>query len=223
MGTFYNPKIITDGLVLHLDAGNKKSYPGSGTTWYDLSKNKNSLNMVNSGSVTYNSSGYFSTGSTGYFYKTGNVNIPTGNSNYTMEVWCRRSSFTTARGIIAIGGFGVNNQSNALRFGDSTNTFRHYWWFNDVQYSFPFVANQWFLVTSLFDGTNRKIYYNGSNLLGTTASSNHNVTSSDVYVGKTYSTEYFQGDIASVKIYNKALSANEVLQNFNATKSRYNL
>jgi hypothetical protein len=58
MATNYNPGIVTSGLVLCLDAGNTKSYPGSGTTWTDLSGNGNTGTLVNSPS--YSSSGYFS-------------------------------------------------------------------------------------------------------------------------------------------------------------------
>ena len=52
MANLYGPRIVTDGLVLHLDAANRKSYPGSGSTWYDLSGNGNN-GTINSG-VSYN-------------------------------------------------------------------------------------------------------------------------------------------------------------------------
>ena len=65
MGIDYNTIITTDGLVGYWDAANPRSYSGSGNTWYDLTPNGNNLTLTNS--PTFNSSGYFTTGTTGYF------------------------------------------------------------------------------------------------------------------------------------------------------------
>jgi hypothetical protein len=221
MGTSYNPPIVRNGLVAYYDAGNSKSYPGTGTVWYDLTRNKNHLTFQNSGSITF-SANYFSTGTNGYFY-TASSNVPTGNSAYTMQIWVRRSSIVDAKGLMAIGGFGTNNQSNALRMFN-TDSLNHYWWNNDLaaNISSYFVSNKWFMATALFDGTNRRVYFNG-NLINSDVPSNHNVTTSEIYVAKTYSTEYFQGDVSNARIYNRGLTATEILQNYNATKGRFGL
>ena len=57
MATSYSPKIVTDGLVVCLDAGDKNSYPGSGATWSDVSGNGNDFTLYNS--PTHNSDGYY--------------------------------------------------------------------------------------------------------------------------------------------------------------------
>jgi hypothetical protein len=220
------PNIVRDGLVLNVDAGASISYPGSGTTWTDISGNGNNLTLTNS--PTWNSSGYFSTGSTGYFTGAGSASVPTGNSPYSMICWVRvTGSWATARGIISIGGFGTNNQSNALRTGDtgSVGNLINYWWFNDLQISTNpagLSVGTWFMVTAQFDGTNRRIWANTSNIASDTPTS-HNVTSTTIQVAKTYSTEYFQGDIAVAQIYNRALSAAEISQNFTALRGRYGI
>jgi len=218
-------QVIQDGLVLNLDAGVSSSYPGSGTTWTDLSGNGNNVTLTNS--PTYNSSGYFSTGSTGYFTGSGSASIPTGNSSYTMIVWARLSSWASRRGLISIGGFGIGSQSNALRTSDDTTlgNFIHYWWGNDLTISnnnANLANGTWFMVTAQFDGTNRRVWANTTNV-GSDTPAGHNVTSTTIQVGNTYSTEYFQGDIAIAQIYNKALTASEIQQNFNALRSRFGI
>ena len=217
--------IVQSGLVLNLDAGVSSSYPGSGTTWTDLSGNGNNLTLTNS--PTWNSSGYFSTGSTGYFTGAGSATIPTGNSPYTMICWVKvTGSWVDGKGIISIGGFGTSNQSNALRtYPSILGNFAHYWWGNDL-----LIANNnaglsvgtWFMVTAQFDGTNRRVWANTTNV-GSDTPTSHNVTSTTIQVAKTFSTEYLQGDIATVQIYNRALTAQEVQQNFNATRSRFSI
>jgi hypothetical protein len=223
MALHHSPRIAKDGLVLHLDAANIKSYPGSGSTWFDLSSGGNNLTFTNS--PTWNTSGFFSTGSTGYFTGSGTSSIPTGNSNYTMIVWARKNSGWGTSGIISIGGFLISNISNALRTAGSVGGFSHYWWSNDliVSNNNAGISNgTWFMVTAQFDGSNRRIWANTINV-GSDTPTNHNVTSTTIQVGKTYSTEYFQGDIAVAYIYNRALTEQELKQNFNALRGRYGI
>ena len=219
--------IVTSGLVLCLDAANRKSYPGSGTTWTDLSGRGNNLTAINSPS--WNSSGYFSTGATGYFSGSGTSSIPIGNSNYTMMAWVRvtGSWVDGNKGIISIGGFESGNQSNALRTNSSSlGQFSHFWWANDLlitNNNAGLSVGTWFMATAQFDGTNRRVWANTTNVGSDTPGSSHNVTSTTIQVAKTYATEYLQGDIATAQIYNRALTATEIAQNYNALKGRYGL
>jgi hypothetical protein len=225
MALSHSPQIVRDGLVLYLDAANIKSYPGNGTTWFDLTGNGNNLIAINA--PVWNSS-YFSTGSTGYFSGNGTTSIPTGNSEYTMIVWARQNgSWGSARGIISIGGFGTTNQSNALRTASNTNPgqFQHYWWANDIDVlnnNANLSADKWFMVTAQFDGINRRVWANTINVASDTPS-NHNVTSTTIQVGKTVNVEYFRGDIAIAYIYNRALTSEEIVKNFNALRGRYGI
>jgi hypothetical protein len=146
-----------------------------------------------------------------------------------MISWVRVvSSWVNTRGIISIGGYGTNNQSNALRTGDvngSVGNFHHYWWFNDVtalNNNAGLSVGTWFMVTAQFDGTNRRIWANTTNVASDTPI-NHNVTSTTIQVAKTVSTEYWQGDVSIAQIYNRALSAAEIRQNYHATKGRFGL
>ena len=224
MGLNHSPRIITDGLVLCLDAGNTKSYPGSGTTWTDLSGNGNSVTATNS--PTWNSAGYFSTGATGYFTGSGTASIPIGNSSYTMMTWIRiNSSWTNGKGFMSIGGLGIPNQSNALMTLDGLGQMHHYWWDNDLSATnnnAGLSLGKWFMATAQFDGTTRRIWANITNVASNTPTG-HNVTSTTIQIAKTYSTEYLNDDIAIASIYNRALTAAEVQQNFNALRGRFGI
>ena len=213
---------ITSGLKVYLDAGNSSSYSGSGTTWYDLSGNNNDVEMQNSGSISWTggSTGYFSTGSNGWFTKSNASNVPTGNSSYTLSAWIQLGSTWNSNGIVSIGPFGSTNQSNAFRTG-TTNQLINYWWGNDLS-SIGSLSptDSWLNAVAKFDGTTRSIWVNGVSI-GSDTPVGHNVTNSDIQIAKTYSNEYLQGNIAQVLIYDVALSDAEILANFNSSKSRF--
>jgi hypothetical protein len=225
MGLKHHPRVVTDGLVGYWDAANSRSYSGSGNTWYDLTKNGNNLTLVNS--PTYNSSGYFTTGFSGYFTGSGTSSIPSGSSPYTMSCIAQLPNWDVRRGIMSIGGYSSNNGSNAIRTGDTANPgyFYNYWWFNDLyatNNNGNTASGRWFGVSATYDGTTRKIYVN-SILVASDTPSAPNVSSTTIQLAKTFNTEYLDGLISSAKIYNRALTQQEILQNYNATKTRYGL
>ena len=214
--------IINTGLQLYLDALDATSYPGTGTTWYDLSGNGNDVAMQNYGSITWNLTGYFTTGSTGWFNRASSTNIPTGNSNYTLSVWVQLGSSWGSNGFISVGPFGSSNQANAFRT-NGTNSYYNYWWGNDLLANSTLSpTTQWFNAVAKFNGTTRSIWINGVQKASDNPSG-HNVTSSTIQVAKTTGSEYLQGNIGQALIYNRALSDSEIVQNFNATKTRFGL
>ena len=225
MGLDHSPLIVTDGLVGYWDAANPRSYSGSGNTWYDLSRNANNLSLTNS--PTFNSSGYFSKGSTGYFTGVGTSSIPSGSSSYTMSCIAQLPTWDIRRGIMSIGGYSSNNGSNAIRTADTANPgyFYNYWWNNDLlstNNNGNTASSRWFSISATYDGTTRKIFVN-SILVASDTPSAPNVSSTTIQLAKTYNTEYLNGLISLAKIYNRALSATEIVQNYNATKKRYGL
>ena len=214
--------VVTTGLQLYLDALDPTSYSGTGTTWYDLSGNGNDVIMQNSSSVTWNASGYFATGSNGWFSKASTTNLPTGNSNYTLSVWVQLGSSWGSNGLISVGSFGSSNQSNAFR-ASGTNTLLNYWWANDFSVNTSVSpTTSWFNAVARYDGTNRSILVNGVQI-GTQTASGHNVTTNELQIAKTVSTEYLQGNIAQALIYNTALSNQDIIQNYDAIKTRFGL
>jgi hypothetical protein len=231
MGLNYGPSVVKSGLVLALDAADINSYPGTGTTWYDLSGNKNHVTLLNSPSyISSKFGGYFANDSDSYFSGVGTSTIPTGNSPYTMLVWARQNStygWGPNNGFISIGGFGTYYQSNSLRTVDNTvGHFWHYWWGYDIglqNNNAGLALDKWFMVAATYNGTNRTIWVNGILRSTDIPSQTHNVTSTDILISRTYTTEYQQGDIAIARIYNRALTSDEMLQTYNIDRTRFNL
>lgn len=214
------PPIATDGNVLHLDGGLPASYPLVGTSWYDLTENSNNSVLING--VTYNSSskGYLEfNGSNQYVSVTGTTSIPIGNSNYTIGVWFNADTLGS-KGLVGWGNYGTSNEANAFRL--TSNGLVNYWWLNDLTVTTTITPGNWYYAVATFDGTTRSIYVNGS-LIGSDTPTGHNVTTSgNLTVGVTNSTEYFDGDIGDVQIFDRAITSTEILQNYNSFVKRYN-
>ena len=214
------PTVVTNGLVLALDAGDRNSYVSGSTTWIDLVG-------INNGTLTNGPT--FNTGSGGSIVFDGtndfiniytNTNIPISNSQYSINVWFSATSFGSG-GLVGWGAYNTSNSVTALRFNN--NGFRHYWWGNDLDIALSMSANTWYNVVALYNGTTRQIWLNAQ-LVAQDTPSTHNVPyATNLTVGVTNSTEYFSGKIATSQIYNRGLSASEVLQNYNATKGRFGL
>jgi len=211
------------GPVLYLDASNPASYPGTGTTWYDISGNGNDVTMVNSNSITWNNSlpVYFSTGANGWFNNPSGSNLPTGNSNYTLIIWVQLGPTWSGNGLMSIGSFGTTNQSNAFRTA-STNVLLNYWWANDLVGVSSESPTNWFNAVATYDGTTRSIWVNGT-LVGSDTPVGHNVITSALQIAKTGGNEFLNGNVGEVFVYDRGLTSEEILSIWNATKSRYGL
>jgi hypothetical protein len=213
------PDIVDDGLVLALDAGNKKSYPGSGTTWTDLSGNGRNTSKGGTQSPTYpewNSSGYFTFtgGTTGTNFSRFDVsNIPSMNE-ITVEVF----HYSTQSGGHVIRASNSVYQIGPDGYTAGTN-------FNDIRCNRLDTLNTWICDSLTFNGMTLIGYRNGLQYSTATRGSSTTIATSTARIGTrndAFSAHYV-GNIASVKIYNRALTAQEIQQNFNATRSRFNI
>jgi hypothetical protein len=223
------PAIVTNGLVMDLDAGFTPSYPTTNQTWYDISSGGNNGTLTNSptfdsgykGSIVFDAiDDYVNCGSGSslnsivtYTVSTW-FNLPTVSRNYN-PIFCRHVRGTTSSDIEIYGGNGgitlVHNRDNGGSItyvyaqGPASNT--------PVMYTVTYGQNAW------------KTYFNGS--LNETFTSISPPLANSGYVtdiGQFYSGPYFlQGKIYSQQVYGRVLSDNEVLQNFNATKTRFGL
>jgi hypothetical protein len=219
------PRIVTDGLVLHLDAANRKSYPGSGNTWYDLSGNGNNgtrtnavFNSSNGGTFSFDGNGDFITISSSDSLKpTTGITIFswTKSSNYgNMTILGKNNSFQnqtfSANGIEnSIYSGGWNQPRTAQNLLSTTN------WNNIVN-------------TYTTQDYKQRTYLNCSEVLTHTrtggAAGNINQTNDNLYIGSWGgSVEYFNGFISVLMMYDRALSPTEIQQNYNALKGRYGL
>ena len=232
-------KSVTDNLVLSLDAANIKSYIGSGTTWSDLSGNGNNgtltngptFNSANGGSIVFDGTNDYVDTSVKLF----------NTSQFSVGFWINVSSYTGPYIAGAVGnsfagvfgptagpyqgqtntfsaGIQITAGSNAIgtiqQSGFSTNTWYYYFcvydgtqvgdsgrlklWLNAIQYSLS------------FDATVPSTPYNNNTL-------------TKIGYGFSANYPYFNGRIANLTYYNRALSASEILQNYNSNKSRFGL
>jgi len=219
-----------NGLILALDAGNTKSYPGSGTAWTDLSGRGNTgtltngptYSSANGGSIVFNgSTQYLSpTGLTDAFWQ-GNWTasfwvkfntIDTGNNGSTDKTLLQHGTSTTRQGLH------LTQRNTRIFFG---------LYADDLSGTIILTTETWYnVVFTLNNTTYAKQIYMNQNL-------NASGTGAGAYVGTGNNARiggpvlnfglYFNGFIPSCSFYNRALSAAEVSQNFNATRSRYGI
>ena len=219
MGAAAGPNVVEDGLVLALDAGNTKSYPGSGTTWSDLSGQSNDGTLTNGPTFSSDNGGSIVfDGSNDEIICTNNasVQITVG----TISAWINANNGNTAvHGIIA--------KQAAWGLFVWGNTLRTYDWGNAVDRDTGITVGNstWNYVAMSFTETigtpsnNAIIYLNGTAVLTTTVKHlSNNVT---VQVGEANYSQHFGGKIAQASVYNRVLTATEVLQNYDALKGRY--
>lgn len=238
MALVHSPRIITDGLVLCLDAANTKSYPGTGTTWTDLSTNKNNGTMTNMDGTNFNSGngGYLTfDGTNEYTSVTINNFFTSFNQQITMEAWIYvPSSATWSNG---------TNYGNIIARGNFDGA--HGFWRTQTNNQVSFYCRQaggvvlnvqsiglitrdaWYQLVGTWNaGT--KLYING-NLVdsdsGTLGDTENNVP---FEIGRNTAAagaagNWFTGNIAGVKIYNRALNDGEITQNFNALRGRFGI
>ena len=241
MGLTHSPRIVTDGLVLCLDAGNTKSYPGSGTTWNDLSGNLTSFNNGNYTFPSY-SSGYFTFVNNGvtinHVKVVSNILNTSTNTTYTRIGWFYQTSQSTDWGSIIQNQIGNNSdmglvtKSNKLTFYQYTNSATNGTTSQDyyVQSTGTFNDNAWVMGAITVNRTSQlvKFYINGNydsqsaiNVIGNSFSDNIIIggTDNDAYSGN----RMFKGRISSVSHYNRILSDAEIQQNFNALRGRFGI
>ena len=201
-----------------LDAANIKSYPGSGTTWDDLSFYNNDGTLA--GGPNYTST---SSGSIVFDGSNDNVSIGTngfsfGSSPGTLSAWAKTRDRNSTRTIVSYGN-AATNQARFLGIGQNNFYFSGYG--SSISAS-GLSYDTWFNLVGVYDGTDASMYINGALVAGPTDRSSWNTVANNAGVGKNVSgNEYWTGNISQVQIYNRALSAAEIQQNYNAIKGRY--
>ena len=218
MGIDVGPIETTDGLVLHLDAGNTRSYPGSGNTVYDLSGFGNTSALTNG--PTYNSSNlgaFVLDGSNDYILVNSQANILS-KTAYTKIAYIYISNFSTANNIIS-GGFSGQHAFWMLST-DKLHAGHNGAW-NTVVGATSLSLNTWYFAAVTYsDSTGWKLYLNGRED-GTSATTTTFTGNQEIVIGAYSSGNNFTGRISNIQVYNRALTATEIFQNYHATKGRY--
>lgn len=227
MGISGGPDLIQDGLVLCLDASDKNSYPGSGTTWRDI---VSGLSANITGPVTFSTGSIpaLSYSSNGWVYISTQPIFTTLLNNFTILGWINPSSAVTGIRIFGLGY--VNQWQFELRGGSGTRLSINYnnGGGNVFQSSGPTVSlNTWQQVGFVINNSVVNFIYNGQiSTTGTFTITGNFTNGNQNYSIGNYNTGTdgaYPGQIASHQIYNRALSASEVQQNYNAQKSRFGL
>jgi len=253
MATTGGPRIVRSGLVLHLDAGQKTSYSGSGEIWNDLSGLGNHATKTNNGGyggqVTFNSSGYFdfsmnSPASTAGAYAGNGFNMSSmiipSSGNFTLISFIRRNTNVKAFGDRETI-FSNAGSADGWRFQISG--------FGDVYYLIggaggvgyqegslggtTLINGNWHMMAAVFDRAgvfgSYKIYgyidglASGNATISAGAGGNIAFSNQNPGVGYAGCCDVFAGQIAVLSAYNKALTASEILQYYNTLKGRFGL
>lgn len=239
MSFFHSPRIVTDGLVLYLDAANSKSYPGSGTDWYDL-VNTSATGSISGPNYSANNLGVLSFSSASVDYVDPDTNLFTDSflqNDWTISFWVNWSSLNTLDFIPFPDRTLLQHGSAATRQGLHTtqrNTrilFGLYG--DDLEGTTLLQTNTWYnVVYSLKNSVtrNRKIYLNGVIDAEDTpggayvgSGGNARIGGAVLAFGGSYTAHSFDGDMGVCIAYNRPLTEQEVLQNYNALRGRFGI
>lgn len=241
--TYYGG-IVRDGLIFDLDAAKKDSYIGTGNTWSDISGNGYIGSLINGPTFSSDNGGYIRCdGINDYIEVIDNTSLDFGTNNFTVEYWFRKLATTTGydniwgpnkwntgaspgtnEWVIVIGngnsgnndtyGFSVEVGTTVYSTGLSVETLS---------------LNTWYQLISVRNGGTLLTYINSTlkqnvNPSGFTSSSVVNNVGRNLRINNSNANSlYTNADNSILRIYNKALTAQQILQNYNATKGRFGL
>jgi hypothetical protein len=219
MAVSYNPSIVTDGLVFALDAANTRCYSGSGT-------NVNGLVGGSFGTLV-NGVGFTSSNNGSFIFDGTNdwINVPSDSSfafnNFTISAWFKSSDKSRYNDIISRYSLGV---VKVLFYSEITNGRLTFEVGSDrlIDTSSDIVNGFWNYVTARRSSGNLEVFINGIRSNFIVSTSNGFIDADRWRIGTTNASGDFANcNIAQIQIYNRALSQQEILQNYNATKGRY--
>jgi hypothetical protein len=220
----FSPKLVTDGLVLYYDAANTKSYVSGSAIWNDLSRNGKNGTLTNGPTFSSAKGGAIVLDGTDDFVVTNNIQV---TSNFTYDFIFDTSNLSSTsehlliKGTAAYGGQNVSFQaSNTIFVGSTSPDFNAYRYLTNYNWFTNRGLHHYTITTEYTTTTTFKLYVDGVIRDTQSASDYHN------YLPAFNSISYANGTSYSAylfRLYNRALSAQEVLQNYNATKARFGL
>jgi hypothetical protein len=231
----FNNSIVTDGLILHLDAGNKNSYGGSGTTWTDLSGNGYNATLNNSVGFTTTNGGMLTLNGSN---QTATVNVNSfirNNTSYTFSTFFYLGTSDGAAPFCLMTTPNVGDTNDG--FWQHLNLTNWLWRTEDnvsgefggnVEAPSGFSGSTYYHLTVVISTNSLKFYRNGNLIavISTTFSWANIRTDNDaiLFIGKSYEDGYYMtGNIGNFLMYNKALNSAEILANYYGQKSRFGL
>jgi hypothetical protein len=235
MGAYGGPDIITDGLLFAIDAGSERSYPGSGTTWTDIVGSSDcalvngpTFNSQNGGSIVLD-------GSDDYVLRSTTPTELQGDPSFTISMWVKRlANEGTNTGIWGFGGNSTNGGINSWWYNNSNQITIDTWGRATFTSGQTYPLNEWVFVTwqktaGAMTRANCILWKNTTSYTGTdltvlrAESTAPNINNAGISLGRIHysygSPVNFQ--YANTLIYNRVLTASEVIQNYNAQKNRF--
>jgi hypothetical protein len=210
--------IVNRGLIMHLDASSTSSYPGTGTGWYDLTGNLYNGILTNGPTYSSTNGGSMVFDGSNDYVALNTTSIISGNQSFTIESFY---TITGAAGGALFGNYGPGNTSNTIWFSGQYGIY-----INGSCYaaSHPITSGTHHMVATRDSNGVVKLYLDGA--LSNTATLNASIATPINYrigtdAGSTQ--EPFSGNLYSIRVYNRDLSLNEILQNYNIQKSRFGL
>ena len=229
MALNHSPSIVTNGLILYLDAANRRSYPGSGTVWFDISGNNNHGTINGPTFSNDEKNGFVFSGVNG-----NNISIthsdtlmPSQAINLSAWIKCNTllSLMSNHAGLIAKENYSIQNgyylafrtdvAGDPLTFrinGSATQS--HINWYNTGYFN----DLKWHCVVANFNKSSMSVYIDSTLVASAPYTANITANTNNITIGNV-----FNGCIDCVKIYNRALSQQEIAQNYHATKARFGL
>ena len=242
MAISHSPRIVRDGLVLALDAADRNSYPGTGTTVYDLSGDQYNGTLVNGMSFDSEAGGCFVGDGTNdnITYAASAESKGTLTNSITYECWVKRTG-TSADVLPRL--MSTDASDYCALFLDSSGAGELRWYINiggstkSKIYSTGIALNEWTHVvgTAEYDGSStfsQVLYVNGTSVASTingSATGNWGDGTSRAFAifsnveSTVQNNNCLNGKLGPARVYNKFLTSSEVLQNYNATKTRFGL
>jgi len=215
----YIGDVVKNGLVLYLDAANSKSYVSGSTSWVDLSGFGNNATLINGPTYTTTNKGFIIfDGSNDYASLATSASFPLGTSPGTTSAWILVSAgFDPGGSPKSIFTYGTGNTLQMRELGIRGTQFAFDGYGNRVTSDITWVTNTWYNIVGTFSGSLVSLYVNGRLSGGPSTYAWNTVgSSSQVVQGTSWPVR-----ISQVSVYNRALSATEILENYNATKGRF--
>ena len=222
MSNLYGPRIVTSDLLVHLDAANRKSYPGSGSTLYDLSGNNRNFTL--NGSLTH---------SVYYFDGINNTNYPSGSSyshrtnDFAYSFWIMWDAQSNLATLVENGSWSdallIRYKTYAVAYVQGIAMYAE----GALRGTHAFTPsnNIWYNIVIKRDSGVSYFYLNGMYQNQFNFTTDINLANPNMFIGRSQHTtnQYINGKISCFSIYTKALSEDEIRQNYNALKGRFGL
>jgi hypothetical protein len=221
MAVGYNPSIVSDGLVFFLDAANTRSYSGSGVTANGLVGGIGGT-LVNGVGFTSSDNGYFSFDGTNDYMDCGYNALINNATQWTFECWYKSSSINTEGMLFSTFTNTPSNLGYHIEIFQSKLMLQIWPASTYTQSTITLSNNIWYQLIVTYNSGLVSYYVKGES--AGTASYTFTSSSANLLIGKWPTNNYYlNGQLASVRFYNRALTQQEILQNFNATRFRYGI